>query len=314
MNDLETRIKDLDDKISFLAKEQELMKRLMDYDGEDKVVTAEEVYKDALEKSKDLSVIKTGIRGLDDILTGFYPGQLVIASGSTGSGKTQFLEFLTYLVGKDNRCLWFNFELGDLEFFEKMPEGFNKFYMPKKNVPNKMAWLENKIIEGVAKFDTNIVFIDHMHFVIDFDNQTKMNNPSIYIGTILRKLKQIALQRNLVIFLVSHMKKVDSGKEPDISDMRDSSFVGQEADTVLMVLRDEKKENGLTHMTNEVVILVRKNRRTGKVGHARLWFNENNKQYYDNGIDASRETPIQAGNGAGAFGSTEEHFDFDKVF
>lgn len=281
IEDVTQRLADIDQRMEFLEKENLLMKQMLAYSGEDKVVPASEVYDAAVEQAQDQTAIMTGIKGLDDILGGFHQGQLNIVSGSTGSGKTQIMQFLTWMIAKEGRdCLWFNYELGDLEFFEKMPNDFKKFYMPKKLVHNKLRWLEERIIEGIAKFNTSVVFIDHMHFIINFDDTARMQNSSIYIGTVLRDLKRIAVERNLVIFLVSHMKKLDSGKEPDINDMRDSSFIGQEADTVLMILRDEQKGiDNITHKTNQVAMIVRKNRRTGKVGHVNLWYDESTKQF-----------------------------------
>lgn len=276
--------------MNFLAKEQELMKQMVAYTGEDRVVAASEVYDEAVAQAKNTAVILSGIKNLDGILGGFHPGQLVVVSGSTGSGKTQVMQFLTWLIASGGQeCLWFNYELGDLEFFEKMPGGFNKFYMPRKLVHNKLKWLEERIMEGIAKYNTSVVFIDHMHFIIDFNDTAKMQNSSIYIGTVLRDLKRIAVERNIVIFLVSHMKKLESGKEPDINDMRDSSFVGQEADTVMMVLREEEKGlDNITHKTNRLALIVRKNRRTGKVGHVNMWYDERTKTFTDDPEEAAR--------------------------
>lgn len=281
IQDVEARMKDIEERMAFLAKENEIVKQMLAYTGEDRVVPAQEVYEQAIEQAKDAKAIMSGIPGLDGILQGFHPGQLIVASGSTGSGKTQVMQFLTWLIAKGGQnCLWFNYELGDIEFFEKMPNNFKEFYMPKKMVHNRLKWLEERIIEGQAKFNTSVVFIDHMHFIIDFEDSARMQNSSIYIGTVLRHIKRIAVERNLVIFLVSHMKKLDSGKEPDINDMRDSSFVGQEADTVLMILRDEQKGmDNLTHKTNQCALIVRKNRRTGKVGHVNLWYDDYTKQF-----------------------------------
>lgn len=293
IQDVEKRLRDIDERMNFLAKENELMKQMMAYQGDDRVVPASEVYTNAVEMAKDHTAINSGITKLDEILGGFHQGQLVVISGSTGSGKTQVMQFLTWLIAKNgNECLWFNYELGDLEFFEKMPDGFQKFFMPKKMVHNKLRWLEERIIEGIAKYNTSVVFIDHMHFIIDFNDSAKMQNSSIYIGTVLRDLKRIAVERNIIIFLVSHMKKLESGKEPDINDMRDSSFIGQEADTVLMILRDEQKmEDNITHKTNQVALIVRKNRRTGKVGHINMWYDESTKQFDDDPAIASRRLP-----------------------
>jgi len=50
---------------------------------------------------------------------------------------------------------------------------------------------------------------------------------------------------------------------PELADKRDSSFIAQEADIVIMIKRIVEGNQ----MTNESIVGVQKNRRTGKTGH-----------------------------------------------
>jgi replicative DNA helicase len=61
--------------------------------------------------------------------------------------------------------------------------------------------------------------------------------------------------------LIAHTTKVKFDAEPDLSAIRDSSFISQEADTVLMIWRKRKLE-----MSNEATLAVLANRRTGHNG------------------------------------------------
>lgn len=92
------------------------------------------------------------------------------------------------------------------------------------------------------QFGTRIVFIDHLHYLLDL---AAARNPSIQIGQIIRGLKQIALRQKVVIFLAAHTTKLNPDKQLSADDIRDSSFVGQESDGVMMVWRcaPDKKPN-----------------------------------------------------------------------
>jgi hypothetical protein len=72
----------------------------------------------------------------------------------------------------------------------------------------------------------------------------------------VRGLKQLALKHRVVVFLVAHMQKTKPDEEPGLGHIRDSSFVEQEADTVLYVWR--QKEN-----KSVTVLKVAKNRKRG---------------------------------------------------
>jgi replicative DNA helicase len=94
----------------------------------------------------------------------------------------------------------------------------------------------------------------------------KNGNVSLIIGSIMRELKTIALKRRICIFIVAHTTKIKFDQEPELADIRDSSFIGQEADTVLMIWR-KKYENVFN---DKACLAVLANRHTGKIGKVGL--------------------------------------------
>ena len=105
-------------------------------------------------------------------------------------------------------------------------------------------------------------------------NKGHSNNFSLAVGVVMRELKRMAIKHGIVMFLVVHMKKKFKDEAPDLDDLRDSSFVEQEADIVLLLTRGQTKDTdnyvGKKILTNEVAIAVEKNRRTGKMGSVKL--------------------------------------------
>src|SRR3990167_10616940 len=275
---LDEEIAKIEKKMKGAEAENAIYYALQAYQGEDAVIDSLSI-PNLLEKMPPR--INTGNYDLDKLTGGFGEENLVVISGPTGQGKTLFAQNLTAWLYKENhKTLWFSFEMSLSEIYERFQhlEAKPVFYIPKSNVTRSMVWLERKIVEGMAKFDTKFVVIDHTHYL--FNMRETGESTSLYLGDIIRQLKLIARKYGIVIFLIHHLKKTDILEGPTISDLRDSSFVGQEADYVLMVWRKPIKTSrrqilteGIQY-TNETLVSVVKNRPYGKIGTIKLIFKE----------------------------------------
>ena len=127
-----------------------------------------------------------------------------------------------------------------------------------------MEWLESKIVESIAKFDTKIVFIDQLDFIVSMLGE----NHSLNVGQTMRDLKGLAKKWNIVIFIICHLTKAKMDTQPTLEDLKGSSSIGQESDTVILLWRETKREGKELVITDNVNISVQKNRRTGT---ARGW-------------------------------------------
>lgn len=260
-----------------------IQQKFANYEGEDRVILAEELLQEIKNDSPKI-IYNTGISSLDTVLGGFRRGQLIVLSAATGQGKTSFCQSLTEKFLKDgHRCLWFSYEVGLEEFMEKMPEGGRAFHLPKQLKQNSIQWIEDRIIEGIAKYNNRVIFLDHLHYLLELQKMAEAKSLSLLIGMLLRELKKIALEHDVLIFLVSHLKKIELTEQPELSDLRDSSFVAQESDIVLMLWRVREKFNGEWIETNRAKVAVRKNRRTGKLGVMKLKYTNNRfEEDFDN--------------------------------
>lgn len=235
------------------------IEELKNYEGEDRVISSFEM---ELEQSKNKTteiVIRSGLPSLDRALEGgFQTGELYAISGQTKQGKTLLAQSITRNVYmSQNFALWFSYEVPARQFLNQFPE-LPLFYMPKKLKNADMKWLEERILESFAKFHTRLVFIDHLHFLFDL---FKSRNPSLEIGTVIRKLKTIAVDNDLIIFLLCHTSKA-GGDAVTYQSIRDSSFVAQESDSVFMVARTPRNKAGQP-TPNDAALRVEFHRRTG---------------------------------------------------
>lgn len=220
----------------------------------------------------------TGFLVFDEAMSGgLKGGDLIIISGVSGEGKTSFAQSLTYnLTKKDIACLWFSYEVTipelDKKFMEMGIEGHYHAYTPAKNTTGHLSWIKKKITEGFIKYGTRIIFIDHIDFLTPLDMRTG-DNREIALKNIAIQLKSLAIEQNIVIVLLAHVKKIQDGREPDMQDIGYSAGIFQLADYVFMVSRERtiqsrrtiNTDTGGDLVTNNAKIKIVKNRQTGRL-------------------------------------------------
>lgn len=248
------------------------------YRGEDEIVSFDEVAKQIKQNENELK-IPSGWGGLDSLLQGFRPQQVIVVSALTKSGKTSFLMDLTTRLIEYNP-LWFPFEESAEELIRKFIERNEEpphGYTPANIKGNSIEWIETKIVESIAKFNTKIVFIDQLDFIVPMNGDTH----ALRVGQAMRDLKAIAKKWNVIIFIICHLVKTKMDEQPTMEDLKGSSSIGQEADTVILLWREMKKEKGEVIISNNVNVSVQANRRSGKTG--------NIKMFYENGHFIEKE-------------------------
>jgi replicative DNA helicase len=241
------------------------------YQGEDELVSFSEIA-ERVKNEKEEFRIMSGWPGLDDLLKGFRSQQLVVVSALTKSGKTSFLMDLTTRL-KEYNPLWLPFEESAeelirkfLERGEEAPHGFT----PSVMKGGELDWIETKIVEGIVKFGSKIAFIDQLDFIVPLGT----DNHALRVGEAMRGLKGMAKKWNITIVLICHLVKTKMDTQPTLEDLKGSSSIGQEADTVILLWREMKREQGQVVITNNVNVSVQANRRGGKTGNVKMVFED----------------------------------------
>lgn len=235
----------------------ELEEELVTYKGDDRVIPFSEM-KEELGKQPKGFIVHSYFNQLEGLVEGFCEGELILVSGTPKSGKSLFLQTLTsHFAEQGEKVVWFSYEVPPRQFLDSFPD-LPKGYMPRQIQQANIWWLEKKVWEAKLKYDTNIVMIDHIHYLVDM---SKLRNASLEIGAIYRKLKLMAIKHKLIIFLISHLKKVEHGQEPQGEDIRDTNFALGEPDTILILWR--LLDNPGEGIENEARLKVDRTRRTG---------------------------------------------------
>lgn len=258
-------------------KEQELY----EYDGEDKIISSLELVEILKETDDSVFQFNTGISSMDRILENVEAGELITVTAPTGHGKTTLLMTITQNMARNNTlAVWFSLEVTPRQFIKKLLKGSEDgkvplFYIPANNIENNTKWLIDKIIEAKVKYDVSVVFIDHLHQIFAID-RFNGKNMSLEIGDVVAKIKQIAIEYNLVIFLIAHSTddKTHVTREPKMMDIRDSGMITRLSDTVIGIWRirndnsgEKKKMEEIQEEDTRAKVRIWKNRREGTLGY-----------------------------------------------
>lgn len=225
--------------------------------------------------------IATGYKELDGYLEGLDKGELIIVSGSTATGKTLFcLNMLigAYILAKQTfSTLVFTLEmtkpqitarikslLEDTDYKDELSAMPIYYYSSKKDPSIKT--MRSAIEKCKKENGVDLILIDHLHYF-----SRNVENATTEIGILVREIKKIAVDYDIPILLVSHIRKKLKGEskanDPDIDDLKDSAAIGQDADMVIMLNRD-KMDN---EKSNQLTVLIEKNRNKGKVGGMQMF-------------------------------------------
>lgn len=272
IKDLERELEQVEQQSSELQLENNIRQTLLSYKGEDEVISFADYRKIELENPPKKPFI-SGLKELDDLLD-FGEEELITITAPTGMGKTTYCAYLTKKFAEQGlKSLWFCYENSNASLLEKFGDKIPEGYLPKTLTDRSIIWIERRIVEGLAKFNTKVVFIDHLHYLIDMNGTRNM---SLVIGDIMRQLKILSKKYKITIFIVAHTTKIAEDSIVGLDSIRDSSFIGQESDAVIALWRVrqrqkriEMQENGIIY-TNETMIAVVKNRKTGRLGSFKM--------------------------------------------
>jgi replicative DNA helicase len=272
----------LNEQLKKKTELSEMLKPYETYTGKDEVVSAV-IIKEQLDVDSEQKKYFTGINQVNTILDGFKSGDLITMSGISGNGKTELLiSFTKDFIDRNYKVMWISFEVSPKDFMNRFGDYDPIFFMPRQNQPNSLDWVIKRIMEAKAKYGIEIVIIDHLHFLLDM-NTLGNRNISHLFGGIIRRIKTTALKLDITIFLVAHLNKTATKEVPDLVDLRDSSFTYQEADSVLIIHRENTDDTiDLNKNIQPAVLRIAKNRWNGYLGIVKLIYDRKQRRYFGN--------------------------------
>lgn len=258
--------KEIKENKNEVEKNEQLL-RLKDiaqtYQGDDEVISSQELF-ELVKNQPEKPKFYTGFQTLDEKMDGFVTGESIFLSGITKHGKTSMCMELSVRM-KDQNPLWLSFEEKSTDlvrkFFDKTKE-FPLFFTPKQNESPNLEWIESKLVESIAKYNTKVVFIDHIGFISDAE-KGKDDTEASRLERIARAIHSLAVKWDVLIIFMGHLTKVRTDQNPDIENIKGSSAIAQESDLTILLWRRTERIDGKVEIGNETNLSLQANRRGG---------------------------------------------------
>lgn len=214
----------------------------------------------------------TGLRDLDPITGGLKPGELILLAGRPSMGKSALAQQIAEHVGQQDSVAYFSLEMSARQI------GVRGFRWHRERIGSDEALRHAAGLKLIID-DTPAVTLAHIRIrcrrirrksglgliVIDYlqlMRAPRTENRLQEIGEISRGLKSLAKEFDVPVIGVAQLSRAPTGrtdKRPELSDLRESGQLEQDADIVIMLYRDHP---------DFCEALVRKNRdgATGMIG------------------------------------------------
>ena len=253
-------------------------------------------------------LIKTGFTELDKVIGGFSPGELIVLGARPGMGKTQMLVNLSLHISQTNPLLFFTFDLNEFMLTHRFLSALSEISLNKMlhhllsaeekatlnalekdfskykifindRLNSSISALKAHCAQQIQQHNIKVVVVDYLQMI---SSHRFRNSREAEISLVCRELKNIAKEYNVCVIASSQLSRaVESrggSKHPQLSDLRDSGAIEQDADKVIFIYRPEyyglTEDENLNNTAGITELIVAKNR-NGKLGSVKLQVNKN---------------------------------------
>jgi len=248
--------------------------------------------------------IRVGFQRFDDLTQGFQPGNLIVLAARPGIGKTALALnwILRAAEGRDNRpghCgAFFSLEMSHEEVFlrllaaksttnmkdlqsgrasnqmEKVLESRNALVQMPLFICDQASitvpHIQNMVVKQGSQNNRKVEFVivDYLQLISSPEgSRGAKQNEAVRIGEISRGLKLLAKDFGIPVVVLSQLnREVEhrTGGRPQLSDLRDSGAIEQDADMVAFIHRKMMPSSeGPPDNTAELIIAKHRNGPTG---------------------------------------------------
>ncbi|MDR1581843.1 MAG: replicative DNA helicase [Prevotellaceae bacterium] len=263
------------------------------------------------------SGVPSGFTSLDRLTFGWQPSDLIIVAARPAMGKTAFVLSMARSIAVDfnKAVVFFSLEMPAIQLVKRLMISETGISSEKiktgKLEDHEWYQLESKIqalseaplyIDDtpalsifefrsktrrlVQNHKIELIIIDYLQLMTGPPETTNMREQEV--SAISRSLKAIAKELNVPIIALSQLNRAvemrAGNKRPQLSDLRESGAIEQDADIVAFIHRPEcygftEDENGSSLIGIAEIILAK--HRNGTVGDVKLRFRKEEARFYD---------------------------------
>ncbi len=240
--------------------------------------------------------IASGFKDLDEKLTGFHGSELIIVAARPGMGKTALaLNIMNHVALKEVKpVLFFSLEMPAVQLGMRMlciesmvdsqlvrtgytkKEELEKIFQVSNNLAQSPIYIDDtpsmtilQIMQKARRLATKeplgMIVVDYLQLISSMLKAERHQQ----IAEISRMLKQLARELDVPVIALSQLSRaVESRVDqiPNLSDLRESGAIEQDADVVLFIYREEKvKKESEKKGIADIIIAKQRNGPTGTI-------------------------------------------------
>ncbi|NPV88543.1 replicative DNA helicase [Coprothermobacteraceae bacterium] len=255
----------------------------------------------------------TGFSKLDELLAGLQKSDLVILAARPGMGKTAFALNVAANLSMEERVpvLFFSLEMSGTQLVQRLlsavsgvpsqklktgylsEDDFDALRVAMSTMEDSKLWIDESpglsVLEirsrarrAVAELGVKVIIVDYLQLIKLGQN---VDNRVQEVSEITRSLKNLARELDVPLLVLSQLSRAveqRADKRPQLSDLRESGSIEQDADVVMFLYSEDyyKQQKGLRAESSAVELVVAKHR-NGPTGDVKLVFKKDIGRFYD---------------------------------
>ena len=291
--------------------------------------TANVLVKQAIETIKSLkdkegiSGIPSGFTDIDKETGGWQNSDLIIIAARPAMGKTAFMLSMARNIAVQHKIplALFSLEMASVQLITRMiasetgissdklrkgqmsDEEWQRLFTNVADLENAPLYIDEtpslsvfdfraKCRRLVMQHGVKIILVDYLQLMTANSGKGGAGNREQEIATISRSLKAIAKELNVPVIALSQLSRsveTRPGKRPQLSDLRESGAIEQDADIVSFIFRpeyykittwDNDEDGGESSTENQAELIIAKHR-NGATADVRMTFQKNIAKFTD---------------------------------
>lgn len=239
----------------------------------------------------EIAGVPTGLTDLDKLLGGLQKSDLIIVAGRPGAGKTGFLLSAAKNAAQKHKkhVAIFSLEMSNEQLVQRLiaqetgidtqrlrtgklnPDEWPIFTHAIEVLSDTTIFLDDtpaitpiqlrtKCRRLMMEFSLDLVIVDYLQLMAsDSRNENRVQE----VAYISRTLKSLARELNVPVLTAAQLSRAvehREGKKPQLSDLRESGSIEQDADIVLFIHKPDSEElNRETLMPAELIVAKHRN-------------------------------------------------------
>lgn len=258
--------------------------------------------------------VNTGFTKLDKITNGLQKSDFIVLAARPGVGKTTIgMNIIEHAALVDNKvCAVFSLEMPRIQLAQRLLCSYSRVSMSKALAGElsqsdwKKLWKASADLKKAKiyiddsskitpaeilskcrrlksrKEGLDIIMIDYIQLMGSGERRSEENRQQ-EIATITRNLKIMAKELDVPVLALSQLRRISSKEEPQLSDLRESGAIEQDADMVMFIHRPDvaatEEEIKSGKIIKDAADLIIAKHRNGELGRVKLRFRGDQVRY-----------------------------------